>query len=472
MDNMDRVAKLAKSFAQKSGEKERNNQIPKIPASPKISMNGEKFNVGFAMRDITPSDLTSHVYWMAGYRIAKRITGFLDPLTMSAMWIDCGDSQGMVLLSCDLIGLTGYENRVIKSKLKNFCKDTGCKNITISCTHTHAGIDTMGYWGPLPKTGKDKAFMQTVIDTAVELCYLSYANRKSGSLYYGTISAPELTHRWRQPYFQTDTLHRFRFVPDDGSTETWYLNFPAHPNTMGGKNKMLSADYPCYMRREINREKKVNVLFAVGAIGATDIGEVADDDTERTILGGMLLGKKACEIKDERELKPNITVIEQKFVLPIDNPVYIVANKMRVFSSIKCKAQSETGLGLVSSITYIGIDGAQILTMPGEMFQELVYSGGYCDSETSSTGEGAEINPTPLCEIFGDDDLMIFGVTNDMAGYALAPNDFVLHKTQPFISRATDRFGRNHYHETNSCGIKTGEVIANTCKIIKDTLDK
>jgi|GEM_PF-3015553 len=96
---------------------------------------------------------------------------------------------------------------------------------------------------------------------------------------------------------------------------------------------MLSADYPCYMRREINRHKKTNVMYAVSAIGAADIGEVADDNFERTVLGGMLLGKKACKIENERLLSPEITAVSQFFVMTVDNFVLSLANSLGVFST-------------------------------------------------------------------------------------------------------------------------------------------
>lgn len=462
--------KAAKLTSVKTAAQPRPVIRPAVPVRIKDSKGGA-FSCGFACEDITPDDLLSHTYWMAGYNIGKKITGFLDPLTINVMWLGCADG-GIILASCDLVGLTGYELRDIRNSLADFCTQTGCKNITVSCTHTHAGIDTMGYWGMLPKTGKDKKFMEKVASTLKKLCYEAYANRRPGKLFYGRTEAPELIDRWREPYFTNDRLHRFRFVPDDGSTETWYINFGAHPNTLGGKNRLLSADYPCYMRREINREHPTNILFSVSSIGATDIGKVAENDLERTILGGHLLGRKALSITEETELSPEITVVSQPFVMPIDNIVLALANKIRIFNTRKCAADSSLGIGFVSEIDYFNIGGVEILTMPGEMFSELVYPGGYCTSETSSTGEPESICTKPLSEIFENDNLIIFGVTNDMAGYALAPNDFVLHETQPFVSRAKDRFGRGHYHETNSCGIKTAETIAKTCEMIRNSLMK
>ncbi len=473
MNPSDALFSLARDFTLKKAQKIARGPVPSIPAAHKLTLcdpGSKVFHVGFAARDITPKNYKTHPYWMAGYGIAKRITGVLDPLTASAMWIGCGDG-GIVLVSCDLIGLTGYEVKEIRDSLESFCVRTGCLHITVSCTHTHAGVDTMGYWGPLPKSGKDKAYMRFIKETVAELCEEAYLNRKPGKLFYGNVDAPELLHRWRAPYYTRALLHRFRFVPDDGSEETWILNFPAHPNTMGGRNTLISADYPCYMRREILRRQKVNIMYAISAIGATDIGEIGEDGTERTILGGALLGKKAFEIENERQLSAEITVVSQPFIMPLDNFVLLLANTLGVFSARKCAAVSSTGTGFISEVTYLGIGDTQILTMPGEMFPELVWAGGYEGKETSSTGEGEEVNPTPLSEIFGNDKLMVFGVTNDMAGYALAKNDFVLDTRMPYLQRAHDRFGRSHYHETNSCGIHTGEVIAETCKIIRKTLD-
>gem|GEM_PF-2733301 len=63
--------------------------MPELPDGQKIVMgNNEtgKFSVGFASRDITPADYKTHPYWMAGYNIAKRITGFLDPITASVLF--------------------------------------------------------------------------------------------------------------------------------------------------------------------------------------------------------------------------------------------------------------------------------------------------------------------------------------------------------------------------------------------------
>ncbi len=135
MKPLDSAYLAIKKIALSSAAKTANLPKPVIPDAKPVNMKNiktDRFNVGFASCDITPKDIKSHTYWMAGYGIAKKIRGVLDPLTASAMWIDCGDGQGMLLISCDLIGLTGYEVNELRQSLTEFCCVPGWRHITVS----------------------------------------------------------------------------------------------------------------------------------------------------------------------------------------------------------------------------------------------------------------------------------------------------------------------------------------------------
>ena len=84
-------------------------------------------------------------------------------------------------------------------------------------------------------------------------------------------------------------------------------------------------------------------------------------------------------------------------------------------------------------------------------------------------GIGVPYTPdTPLIDIVGDKDLLVFCVTNDMTGYCVTPNDYILHPTQAYIEQGKDVFDRRHYHETNSLGYLTNETMAeNVADIMK-----
>lgn len=454
------VKKIASSKGKRLGKKGYPDELPAVQPTKISNKKDDKFDVGFSMKEVMPDDFDSKKYYIAGHKMAQDMTGFHDPITVRAMWIGCGDEGGIIMVSADIIGLTNSENQIVRAHLADFSKKANCKAINICCTHTHGGFDTLGYWGKLPKTGKVDTYMKKLLASIEEVCVEAYDNRVKGDLFVGTAHVPDAQFDKRPPIVLHDTLTRIRFVPDDGSKETWFLNYAAHPNTLGGKNTLCSADYPYFLRERIYQDKDVNVLFGVGAIGAVDPGfPDIEDKWQRTEKQGVTLGEAALAISNDEKMQPEITVLQQPFYFPADNPVLSFLGLLKVYSTKFVATQKgDLGIALVSEMTYMKIGSQQIIIMPGELFPEIAY-GGYASAEDSATGRGAEINPKPLTEIAEDENLLVFGNTNDMTGYVVAPNDFVLHKTQPYLSNGKDRFDKGHYHETNSMGYSASHTL-------------
>ncbi len=476
MDIADLATKALKKIASSTGKKfAKKGDAPEIKAAQPIRMKNKtdnNFNAGFASTVIMPEDVTAKKYYIAGYKMDHPVTGVNDPLTARAMWLDCKDGGGIVLVSADIIGLTGYDVKIIRDSLSDFTAKTDCKLISISCTHSHASIDTVGYWGRLmpPQSGMDKEYMNIVREGIKKVCIEAYENRKEGKLYTGSIRVPEAIGDGRAAV--NDKLTRLRFVPADGSDETWFLNFSAHPNTMGGDCTQVSADYPYYLREAVNAVKPVNVLFSVGAIASVNIEDLAEDRKERTRLGGEALAKAALSIDNDEELDAEITVVHQPYYAPVENYVLALMFIIKLCNSraYYCK-DSSLGIGLLTEMNYIKLGKQKILTLGGEAFAEGVY-GGYFDAANSGTGVGPEVNATPLAEIANDPDLVIFGVTNDMTGYMVPSNNAVLHPTQAYLSSWRDNLDRNHYHETNGLSVEITHVIAKHFKDIIDRTEK
>lgn len=454
------VKKITKGKGKRLAKKGYPEDLPKVQPVKISNKKDDKFDVGFAMKEAMPDDFDSKTYYIAGHKMAQKMTGFHDPVTISAMWIGCGDEGGVMMICADIIGFTNFEVSIVRESLSEFCSKAKCKAINVCCSHSHAGFDTVGYWGKLPKSGKVDTYMQKLFDTMKAVAVEAYDNRKKGDLFVGTTHVPDAQYDKRPPVVLHDTLTRIRFVPDDGSKETWLLNYAAHPNTLGGSNTLCSADYPYFLRQTIYKEKDVNVLYGIGAIGAVDPGfPDIEDRWKRVELQGETLGKAALSINNDEKMKPEITVLQQPFYFYADNAVLAFLAMLKVMSSKLVPAKKgDLGIALVSEMTYMKIGSQQVLLMPGELFPEVAY-GGFDSAEDSATGRGPEIDPTPLVDIADDKDLLIFGVTNDMTGYVVAPNDFILHKTQPYLSNGRDRFDRSHYHETNSMGYSAAQTL-------------
>lgn len=454
------VKKITKGKGKRLAKKGYPEDLPKVQPVKISNKKDDKFDVGFAMKEAMPDDFDSKTYYIAGHKMAQKMTGFHDPVTISAMWIGCGDEGGVMMICADIIGFTNFEVSIVRQSLAEFCSKAKCKAVNVCCSHSHAGFDTVGYWGKLPKSGKVDTYMQKLFDTMKAVAVEAYDNRKNGDLFVGTTHVPDAQYDKRPPVVLHDTLTRIRFVPDDGSKETWLLNYAAHPNTLGGSNTLCSADYPYFLRQTIYKEKDVNVLYGIGAIGAVDPGfPDIEDRWKRVELQGETLGKAALSIDNDEKMKPEITVLQQPFYYYADNAVLAFLAMLKVMSSKLVPAKKgDLGIALVSEMTYMKIGSQQVLLMPGELFPEVAY-GGFDSAEDSATGRGPEIDPTPLVDIADDKNLLIFGVTNDMTGYVVAPNDFILHKTQPYLSNGRDRFDRSHYHETNSMGYSAAQTL-------------
>lgn len=441
-----------------------------LPRPEPTVIKGENYVCGYASRVVMPKDIHAKKYWVAGHGMGHVIEKIHDNITVSAMWIGADDNGGYIHISADIIGLTNFELNIVRDRLKDLIEESKCAGVFVSCTHTHAGFDTVGYWGQLYKlqSGKDPEYMDLLLKSLEEVAREAYAKRKSGKLYIGTVRVPEAQFCKREPNAMHDTLTRIRFVPHDGSTQTWFLNYAAHPNTLGGANRECSADYPYWMRKTIKDEKRTHVLFGVGAIGAVDPGNFCDDRPERTRIQGETLGKAALGIDNDKEMPVEITVLQHKYYSPVDNGLLALMASIKACSSQRYPCEKgDLGIALLTEMVYIKLGTQQILMLPGEPFPEVVY-GGAAPAESSATGKGTDINPTPLIDIVGDKDLLVFCVTNDMTGYCVTPNDFVLHKTQPYIEQGRDVFDRKHYHETNSLGYLTNETMAeNVADIMK-----
>ena len=468
MDIMDLVSKgivkIVKSYGKKVCKTKVAEPIEKV--MPTV-IKGDGYNVGFSTAEIMPDLTKDTTYWIAGHGSGHKMEGILSPVYTSAVWIDCGNDEGILWIGADIVGMTNIETMKVRSMLADFAKEVGCKCINISTTHSHSGIDTLGYWGKpfasIPSDGKDPDYMNMLMETMVKVSKEAYANRKAGKLYLGTKYLEGAQQTGRATKGLNETLTRLRFAPADGSAETWIMNFSAHPNSLGGGNRMLSGEYPYFMREIIKDACGANVLFGIGAIGGIDMADYDENDNVNNIkIQGKVLAEGALAIDNDKELEPEMKIVQQKFYLPVDNIVLMLLGMHQTFSNdpYPCES-SELGVALKSEMTYMEIGSQKILLLPGEMFQSAVF-GGYDEAEISSTGFGPEINPAPLVEVANDPNLVVFGVSNDMTGYCVPPNDFVLNKTQPYLNTARDRFDRRHYHETNSMGPNTQKVIKET----------
>ncbi len=441
----------------------------------------DRFTVGFAKACIVPLDFAKKTYYIAGYSENNPAQGILDAPHVHAVWMDDNSGHGGVLLiSVDAVGILRYDIERARQRLKHFMLRSGCRSVQIMCTHNHAGIDTMGIWGPLPLTGRKPAYMDYIIERMAECAEKAYANRQKGILYKGTIEVEGMQEDIRLPIVYSKTLTRLRFVPDNGAKETWLLNFASHSESLQGCNSRVSADFPCYLREKIKEETGADVFYCVGAIGGMismeipnerEIRDNGGDFAESTRDIGRRLADFALNIKEETVLKPRISVMRRECYFPADNTVLMAASKAGIIKVHEYHLPTAPlRHALKSEVNYMEIDTLKILFIPCELFPELAY-GGYLEADESGTGLPPSANPQPLAEILGGD-VVFVGLSNDELGYVIPPNDYLLDDKTPYAEIPRDAHGRRHYEETNSLGPETAVVLAEATREIAEAVAK
>jgi len=423
------------------------------PEESQADTAGTVWSAGYGQAELIPPDMDTNTYWIAGYAVDKAITGVLDYQMAKALWLDDNSGRGgIVIATVDCIGLPRADVEIIRNSLKAFAEETGCRSINVISTHCHAGADTLGLWGPIGVSGRSPEFLRVVRDGVVSAVRQAYDSRQDGRLLYGTVVTEGIQRDSRPPEVFDPTLHSIRFEPYGGGKGIRVINYAAHPEALGSRNTMISADFPAYMASHIKQVSGDDAIYIPGAIGGliATRRQTGDDgeelpDFESTVLTGQRLADHALGVTNERELAPGVAVYSKEAVLPVDNKVYVISAFLGTVAPITLPRGGRHRLSMVTEVGLLKLGDLRIFMVPGELFPELAYG-------------GAALNPTTLTDIAGEG-FLIFGLCNDEIGYIVPPGDFFLHGTSPYLQRGVDATGRSHYEETNSVGPLTAPLL-------------
>ncbi len=437
---------------------------------------GDVWYAGFASVPLTyPADET---LYLAGYHTGWEAEGILDEQRVSALWLDTGD-RGILLLSVDCIGLLSGTVAEIRKALAPFCGITGCASVQVFSTHTHAGVDTMGMWGPIAVDGKNDTFMDGLILACKQAAQAAYNDRSAGKLYASSITVNDVQEDSRYPYVYDNQIHQVRFVPNDAAQNGIRLvNFAAHAESLRGDNRQISRDYPGVMCDLVSAATGDDVLFIQGAVGGLiKTPEYADcfdetgnfDAVKNRDETGSRLSAAVLSVTAEKELAPDFALSSTTAVVPMDNTLYMYYKFLGIFDANVCRCKSDTGYGVVTEVGALRLDSVTLALLPGEPFPELV-------SGDALTDDGL-LSLRQIAVAYGADHLWACGLCNDSLGYFVTTSTFVLDDKLPYIKRAdTDEEDKNlyhhHYEETNSVGDDAASVLAQAFEKVMERMAK
>jgi hypothetical protein len=205
--------------------------------------------------------------------------------------------------------------------------------------------------------------------------------------------------------------------------------FPCHPEVLWEHNPHITADYPGYLRDEVERVTGAPCIFFSGALGGMMTPDVQDHSFEEAEFMGKKLagaGLKALASVSSEPLSA-ISFQKKEIQVKLTNILYKIAFMRKLLPDVRVKGRVTTEVNLIK------IGDLWLATVPGEMLPKLGLA-----LKTSLREAGVKIPG-------------VIGLANDELGYILPAEDFK-YPLNPLNPGA-------HYEETNSISKVIGPKV-------------
>jgi hypothetical protein len=384
--------------------------------------------IGYAQTVITPS-LERPVY-LAGFGNNRLAESVHDDLTVRALSLHTNETT-LVLCALDLVGFFRPDVQDVLESLKVSETFRGLNpHVILASTHTHHGPDTMGLWGPDDKTrGVDADYITSLKSKIVDTILASLLDPNPATVKSTSIHVPGLAKNARNPEIVDDELTLAQFLDTEHCPLATLMVFPCHPEVLWEHNPHITADYPGYLRDEVERVTGAPCIFFSGALGGMMTPDVQDHSFEEAEFMGKKLagaGLKALASVSSEQLSA-ISFQKKEIQVKLTNILYKIAFKRKLLPDVRVKGRVTTEVNLIK------IGDLWLATIPGEMLPKLGLA-----LKASLSEAGAKVPG-------------VIGLANDELGYILPAEDFK-YPLNPLNPGA-------HYEETNSISKEIGPKV-------------
>ena len=424
--------------------------------------------------------------WIAGFGNARAANGVHDDLWARAAVIDDGRTR-LAIVVLDAIGF--MNNQVIDARGR-IPRDAGITYMIVASTHVHEGPDLLGLWGKSPlKSGIDKEYLNYVKSQISKVVVEAVNNLRPAVLEISEdmTGAAHLVKDTRQPEVFDSGLRLIRAVDrENGKTLGSVISWGDHPETLWGKNLLITSDFPHYVREGVENgvfygDSLVKpgiggiAIYINGAIGGlmTTHPSLAVKDpftgagfSEPTFEKAEAQGKQlallalaAMEHPAEKLDSAGISMVVRTLSVPVDNKMFKLAALLGLFNR-----GTNGWMKMRTELTVIRMGPISIATFPGEVYPEIV-NGGIEKPEGSDFGI-SPVEVPPVRDMMTGKYKFIFGLANDEIGYILPGSQW--DEEAPYT------YGRNDspYGEENSMGPETAAILHGNLKEMLEKLNR
>ena len=428
---------------------------------------GPQIRAGAARVEITP-DLKKHgPVYMAGFGNNRIATGIHDQLYARCLALSAA-SQTLVLCGVDSIGLFADDVEQIRVDVKKRLAaqkkgSPGTVNVVVAATHVHQAPDTMGLWGPAEgQSGINEAYSSFVVERTAQAAAAAVRHLKPAIVIMGQAHPSDLdtlVHDDRPPEVHDAGVVVLRATTVKGDTIGTLINWANHPETLGSKNTLITADYPHYLCEQIEQRFDGVAVFLNGAVGGmqSPLGASVPDPAtsrpapENSFLKAELIGRRVAEVaasavRNGHTMNADrIEFQETRIEIPISNQGFQLAAKADLYKGRKkmtAGGATTTPVGLVRFFSH-GKPFLEIALVPGELYPELSVGGAQRYSGADFPDAPIE---TPIKQLMTADFKMLVGLADDEIGYIIPKAEW--DEKEPWLNSAPKAW----YGEANSVG--------------------
>jgi hypothetical protein len=444
-----------------------------------LSIQSEKGPVlaGFSKQVIIPKDLDD--IWMAGFGNGRAATGVHDPLWARAIVIQSGDIK-IALVVLDAIGIFYDDVVAIRQSLQN---ELSIDYVMVSATHSHETPDLIGIWGKeTGVSGVNEKYLSYVRSQSIAA--IKQANSRLEKVkikhYQDDTRAKNLVEDSRKPWNTDHSLKGLVFYSKKtDSVVGSIISWANHPEVLWSRNTLLSSDFVHYVRDGVENGVEVdgNRIPGLGGISIYVNGAVGGLMTtspswpiKSLKTGDMLVGatferaealghslayiylgtilKTVGDVFEHESLSIDVKTI----YLPLKN----INFKLGMIARVINRGLSGFKRQIKTEVAYIQLGGLSFITVPGEIYPEIVNGG-----IEAPSGQDYQISPQEvpaLRKIMSGKHKYVFGMTNDFLGYIIPKSQWDVKEPYTYKGNGAP------YGEINSLGPDTAPIIYNELK--------
>ena len=280
---------------------------------------------GWCAVDITPPVGTP----LAGFAARKGVSeGIHDPLMARALVVEREGGETVALLTVDVVGIPTPMARQVRERIAAAI-GTAPDHVMLSASHTHSGpvlehsLDTIGL--------ASEHYRATLADDLVGAAAAAAKRRAPVRLEAasGRIEGIGRNRRHDDGLPVDPEVGLLSLLPSSGPA-CRFVKYACHAVTLGPDNLQITADYPGYAMRFIERVMGPGTvaMFANGAAGDVNTGHSADLSAlgyfipgrtfERAERLGTMLGAEVVRIAEmpEAESDPVVRAASREILLP------------------------------------------------------------------------------------------------------------------------------------------------------------